>query len=414
MRKIQRSTHDDDDDDTDRSHQSLDHIPHDLIAEILSRLPTKSILRSRSVSKLWSSITTTPDFINSFASRSLASAQPCVLLIFSKLDQLFVFSSPIHQNNTHPPPPPDQTESYQFTIPNNGLLHRHGSVHGLIYFDTSTQLMIWNPTLKRIITFPELQGSEGKYKTTLLGYDPVDRKYKALCIFRGYKNGILTLGAQESWRMLPKDDFPLHYCVSEGCVICINGVIYYTVILNVYDSNDFSEEHGVMSFDLQSEKFRFIKYPMENHKSLSFVSYERRLALMIGSNGRSSTELWILEDAENHQWEYKQFPPPQLPYIIWILRGLRLKGVTDAGEFIYVSTPYDTNDIRSPSHINDEERSSYERFDILYFDPKKNSSRQVKLRGIGFDDFERLELYEYDFMKDLTVVPRHIESLMSL
>ncbi|ESQ37350.1 hypothetical protein EUTSA_v10002767mg, partial [Eutrema salsugineum] len=66
-RTLQSSSHEDD------SCQS-DHIPHDLIVEILSRLPAaKSIVRSRAVSKLWSSITTTPDFINSFQTPSSPS-----------------------------------------------------------------------------------------------------------------------------------------------------------------------------------------------------------------------------------------------------------------------------------------------------------------------------------------------------
>ncbi|CAN6816846.1 unnamed protein product, partial [Brassica oleracea var. botrytis] len=57
------------------------HIPLDLALEILSRLPAKSIMRYRCVSKLWSSSITLTYFINSFASRS--SKQPrSLLLIF--------------------------------------------------------------------------------------------------------------------------------------------------------------------------------------------------------------------------------------------------------------------------------------------------------------------------------------------
>ncbi|KAJ4905922.1 hypothetical protein Rs2_09580 [Raphanus sativus] len=82
---------------------------------------------------------TTPSFINLFAARSSASSQPCALLIFIKHDKLFVFSSP-------------QAESYQFTIPHDGFLQRYDSVQGLIYLETSTQIMIWNPTMKQFFT----------------------------------------------------------------------------------------------------------------------------------------------------------------------------------------------------------------------------------------------------------------------
>lgn len=135
--------------------------------------------------------------------------------------------------------------------------------------------------MKRFFTLREPQGCEGQYKTGLLGYDPVDCKHKALCIFTGYKIAILTLGAQESWRMLP-EGFPMH-CVIKDCVLCINGAIYYTCTFK-----GLPVERGIMSFDLRSEKFSLIKYPMDNdHISFSFVSYEGRLALMIGSDGRS-------------------------------------------------------------------------------------------------------------------------------
>lgn len=42
---------------------SLPAIHDDLVTEILARLPTKSVVRFRSVSKQWCSMTITPDFI---------------------------------------------------------------------------------------------------------------------------------------------------------------------------------------------------------------------------------------------------------------------------------------------------------------------------------------------------------------
>jgi len=48
---------------------SDEYIPIDLTREILMRLPAKSIVRFRCVSKLWLSITTQQNFINSFALR---------------------------------------------------------------------------------------------------------------------------------------------------------------------------------------------------------------------------------------------------------------------------------------------------------------------------------------------------------
>ncbi|KAF3545840.1 hypothetical protein DY000_02003121 [Brassica cretica] len=174
QKKIHGSTHDDNN-NNDRS-LSIEDIPLDLMAEILSRLPGKLIGRSRSVSK------------------------------------------------------------------------RYDSVHGLVYLETSTQLMIWNPTMKHFFTLPEPEGSEGKYITGSLGCDPIDCKYKALCHLTGDKIGILTLGSQESWRILSQG-FPSHS-------------------------------------RRMSEKFHLINYLSRD--GCFFVSYEGRLALMVSSNGHSA------------------------------------------------------------------------------------------------------------------------------
>ncbi|CAF1702144.1 unnamed protein product [Brassica napus] len=353
------STHDD---SNDRS-LSIEDIPLELMAEILSRLPGKLIGRS---------------------------SQPCALLILSKRDKLFVFSSP-------------QAESYQFKIPRDGFLQRYDSVHGLVYLETSTQLMIWNPTMKRFFTLPEPEGSEGKYITGSLGYDPIDCKYKALCHLTGDKIGILTLGSQELWRILSQG-FPSHSRRMSDCVICINGVIYYQCCFGL------SLTHAIMSFDVRSEKFHLIKYPSRD--GCFFVSYEGRLALMVSSNGHSGIELWILVNAENHQWVYKHFPTPHLPYTFWALRDMKLKGVTDAGEFIYFYSPFSIYKRRTDLiHLSSEGWSG---FRVIYFDPKKNSSRDVIFPGIAIDDLKRLRVPGSDFMEGLSVVPNHIESLMSL
>lgn len=382
MRKIQRTTQSSD--DNDRSQR--EHIPLDLIVEIFSRLPSKSIVRFRSVSKLWSSTTTTPYFTSSVVTRSLSS-RPCVLLNFRKDDKLFCFASPVHQKKTCP-----RVENFQFTIPNNGKLQRYESVHGLIYLETSTNVMfIRNPIMKTFYTLPKLDSNEGRPLTGFLGYDPINGKYKVLCILKERnKIGILTLGAQESWRILTKG-FLSHYKVT-GCAKCIDGVIYYEGSFG----DGLKQELAIMSFDLRSEKFSLIKHPKKNSIATFWSCYEGRLALV--SSIASGVELWILEDAENHkQWISKQFPSHRE----FIKGRWKLKGVTHTGEFIYTS-------YRSYL-LTVSERILYHWFRILYVDPKRNSMRVVMYGGIAVDDIRRLDEVGSDLMKGLTVIPSHIE-----
>ncbi|XP_020866363.1 putative F-box protein At1g31090 isoform X2 [Arabidopsis lyrata subsp. lyrata] len=69
-----------------------DSIPTDLIYEILSRLPAKSILRFRCVSKLWKSIICRQDFTELFHTRS--SSNPRLLIGVEQGGVWSFFSSP--------------------------------------------------------------------------------------------------------------------------------------------------------------------------------------------------------------------------------------------------------------------------------------------------------------------------------
>ncbi|XP_023643267.1 putative F-box protein At1g59675 [Capsella rubella] len=109
------------DDDTSQSQ----HIPLDLTIEIFSKLPARSIGRFRSVSNLWSTITTSQYFINSFTMRSLA-ARPSVLIFVYQGDKLFVFSSTLNKNSSGCPL--SCVGSYQFPNPDLGSLERYHSL----------------------------------------------------------------------------------------------------------------------------------------------------------------------------------------------------------------------------------------------------------------------------------------------
>ncbi|EFH61215.1 hypothetical protein ARALYDRAFT_897547 [Arabidopsis lyrata subsp. lyrata] len=77
-------------------------IPLDVTIEILLRLPAKSVVRFRCVSKLWSSMISTPNFIKSFAVHS--SARPSILSCSVKKEEgkRVFFSFPHQQDPKNP------------------------------------------------------------------------------------------------------------------------------------------------------------------------------------------------------------------------------------------------------------------------------------------------------------------------
>ncbi|XP_019082533.1 PREDICTED: putative F-box protein At3g23960 [Camelina sativa] len=71
-------------------------IPIDLVMEIYSWLPAKSIARCRCVSKLWNAVLRRPDFTELYLTRS--SARPQLLFTLENEDEFVFFSSPHPQN----------------------------------------------------------------------------------------------------------------------------------------------------------------------------------------------------------------------------------------------------------------------------------------------------------------------------
>ncbi|CAH8346214.1 unnamed protein product [Eruca vesicaria subsp. sativa] len=256
----------------------VDNIHRDLTLEILSRLPPKSILRFRCVSKLWYSITTLPSFINSFTSRSTSR----IMVTLSSKSAKHVLFFPTHQI-------PDGSfysplDSYEVTNL-DWKNSRSESIHGLILTPT---LEIWNPILRRFLALPhppsKHSSSQGWWSffgwSSYLGYDPLEGKHKVLCVLSTkYSDDplILTLGGQETWRTITKGRCPMHRPTGEYGR-CFNGILYYRARL-LGDGYDI-----IMSFDVKSENFNIIKFPEDRACQLHMIPYEGRVALVTQSN----------------------------------------------------------------------------------------------------------------------------------
>nr|VDC97827.1 unnamed protein product [Brassica oleracea] len=390
-REINRATQDDEDDRC-----RVDNIPLDLTLDILSRLPPKSIAGFLCVSKLWSSFITLPSFITSFASRS-SSQPPRLLLTFtllekntllekhSLLEKHFVFSFPQNQNEDGSYPP---YHSYQMTNPKYSVITLSESVQGLILLK---DLVVWNPTLRRFLTLPQPQetisvkGSPCSGYRSYLGYDPLEGKHKVLFMLRMEftdQPRVLTLGGQESWRIITKGRCPMHSSSIGGYGRCFNGILYY----EAYDTDG---HRIIMSFDVKYENFHLIKilegfYQMPCH----MILYEGRLALVHKRTHDRNLHLYILNDSNGDEWLHEES-------CLHILAGLLLNGVTAAGELVFTST---------------KNESLY----ILYLNPRRNMMREALFEGIVDGDFRsRYGLCSNGGIYNISVFQNHTETLVS-
>ncbi|KAF8050860.1 hypothetical protein N665_1862s0015 [Sinapis alba] len=284
--------------------------------------------------------------------------------------------------------------------PENRSVFWNVSVHGMICSTISLTLEVWNPTIRRTVTLPHPQRGWSNM-SCFLGFDPIDATYKVLSMPRypystkGDKRPrVLTLTGDhhdQSWRVIQEIPEHVPYCPGQHI---INGFIYYLASLKPH-SNDYI----LVSFHVRSEKMSMIKVPWYHiyidTPNIFPVLYQGKLACVISLP--NDIRIWILEDAEKHEWSYKNFHQP-FPRYDEVSQGfLELRGFNDAGELIYL-----------PSRLVDPVQ-------ILYFDPNTDSYRSVVVEGLVDDQFRRRNgIGENDILRTLAVYSNHIETLMSL
>ncbi|XP_010501884.1 PREDICTED: F-box protein At1g48060-like [Camelina sativa] len=379
-----------------RKTSSPSFIPVDVTSEIFLRLPAKSVARFRSVSKLWSSITTAPYFTNSFETR------PNLLFFFKEDNRFFVVTIPHPQNNRIPKESYSYSssqilDSYYTTYPKSVCFTiKTESVHGLICFQRGTKPILWNPTMRNFLPLPKPDKS-WETLTIFLGYDPVEGKHKLVSMQSDRVSDecrVLTVeSGEKSWRTV-KNNYKHRPCRgirkdNYGPCRCIDGVLYYRA--------EIGPNKIIMSFDVKSEKFHTITLPWRGgFEPTMMVSYKGKLAYLGCHSYENSLLMWVLEDAEKSEWSSHSFLPIS-HYDRGAENNFKLIGTTNDGELIYV-----------PNTV-------FESFDVVYIDPVRETFRRVKYKGVADKEFrQRNGLGADKAFRGVQYSPNHIETLMSL
>ncbi|RID78423.1 hypothetical protein BRARA_A01259 [Brassica rapa] len=340
--------------------QSSNLIPVDVLIDILTRVPAKSIARFRCVSKFWaSSILHRRDFTDLFLTMSLT--RPRVFFPIKSDGKLFLYST--HQ--PHNPDDDDDDDSslvatpYHTSFPDYFPCDIYSPVCGLVLLQGCERKVrvVCNPATGEFLTLPKVllkektklitaQKKKEKIARMYLGYDPMGKQFKVLCMTRTFSryevrdntHQVLTLESEKKrvWRTIEcKFHFEESYRISGD--ICINGVLYFAAALTLGLSS------MIVCFDIGSEKFSFINTNNDMERgdcmySFTLFNYKGRLGIYHEEDsfyqiGR--IVFWVLEDAENHKWSkhiYKLCP------LEWnLIRYSRFVGMAGTGEFVWSS-----------------------------------------------------------------------------
>ncbi|KAI4345540.1 hypothetical protein L6164_012653 [Bauhinia variegata] len=230
------------------------HLPDEVIVEILLRLPVKSLLRFRSVSKSWLSLISDPQFAKSHFELAYARTDRLIYLTASRVRSLDPEAS-FHDDYA--------IVRLNFPLELNFWLPTVGSCRGLLLFDNypSLSLFVWNPSTgvhkqvpyPAIVVFPFLFG---------LGYDPSTDDYLIVIASYDLEGDFGSAHFQffslktNSWKKIESDDFPyMNHMDETRAGALTNGAIHWLAF-----RHDICQD-VIVVFDLTEKNLREMPLP---------------------------------------------------------------------------------------------------------------------------------------------------------
>ncbi|CAH8268385.1 unnamed protein product [Arabidopsis lyrata] len=383
-------------------------IPENVLMEILPRLPAKSLMRFKCVSKLWYSLISSRYLTNIFHKSS--SSTQGRRLFMSLVDKEMNYNYALVSSSRDSVPvisPYDSVPVFDL----DQYLDMRGiegcfvnALRGLVCFRIGTRVRICNLTTRQHVTLPILRpitvAKPIDNVWNYFGHDPVHDEYKVFStvwemseeerVVRS-EHHVLVLGPEASWRNTQNTITPPpHRPYSQG--ISINNVLYYGAWV---DKN----RCVVMSFDMRSEEFTLIELPLEagivwNTSPANLMNYKGKLAVFEYSSvlNSGSMDLWVVKDAGKSQWSNKK--TIDLP--IFQTRSLAMSN----GVLIHATNH--SCEIR----LSSKEINIHKPHSVIYDLEKNKITRHIQVMNL-FDSFCICKFLDVTFWDD-------IESIMYL
>nr|GMD33332.1 putative F-box protein At3g52320 [Ipomoea batatas] len=311
---------------------SVDFLPKEILVQILSKLPAKSLVRFKCVSEFFCSLIVDHSFADLHRNWSLTLPSSRMSILISL--PICVEDARLRWHYT-----------INYSEENQGILHANrlryidddgnlfrkvyisSSVDGLICFCTYSRLgdaiAIHNLSTRKHISLPSSIPSVGRDSGSrmtafgLLGFDSVSRRYKVLKSVhytnRSYnrhvlvKHWVFTLGVDKSWR-------EIHSSPAFHPYTCFNNHFYFRTSVHIdgiiYSLNSLNKGE-IVTFDVRVENFSVTPPPppatipglvegpagVDSGRS-GLVEVDGRLAIvdLISDNLRYGMAIWILEE----------------------------------------------------------------------------------------------------------------------
>ncbi|KAK6781675.1 hypothetical protein RDI58_019471 [Solanum bulbocastanum] len=301
----------------------------DVIFEILLRLPVKSLLRFRSVSKSWYCYISSRDFIQMHRRQpihekplrvsdsgprriptiSFFSLDPKIttVVVDDEIDELGDFDS------DSDPDPSVVVVDLPFPCSHDDDVRIVGSCNGLlcVHFNRRSSIILWNPATRKykLLESPDCASfySAPFFPCIMLGFVPQTNDYKVIKLPSSSKNPKVWVYAlnSDSWEEIEAPI--LHDLLPKGgSAVILNHCLYWLSYSNDDDIElDDIELDIITCFDLYNQVFTRIELPILN--TVSNLTIQKLVILkgclsMITYSGNGITlnnyEVWVMSEQQ--------------------------------------------------------------------------------------------------------------------
>ena len=308
--------------------QKKEHLPHDIVLNILANLPVKSVLRFRCVSKTWDSSITTPSFISTHLNLRNNNTNLAYLINFA-FTTTFDSTIPSFIGGYDP----TFNRISEYPIP-SGFFPSHysytaDSCNGLVCFTNHNDLptntgaiYLWNPSIRKLKRLPGFSQTQYLRFCTGFAYQSNTNDFKVVKISQmpGMKTEaeVYTLSSN-SWRRVEISlaNTVLGVPDDNRTATFVSGALHW--LGNVSEGESLSM---ILSFDVNNDKFGEIALPHAQQQQLLPQGVMAKInRLMVFKGKLAFITLGYLRFEDANLDEYNDFMTSHTPRscFIWVM-----------------------------------------------------------------------------------------------
>ncbi|PON31415.1 F-box domain containing protein [Parasponia andersonii] len=273
--------------------------PEDITVEILKRLPVKTLVRFKCVSKWWRSLINSPSFVKTHMGRIRSESHlglaSCIIL--SRYGDSLLSIDPQNEG-------PQQAMELDFPMLPYFPYYVKGHCDGLIccVVNDGSQgfLLLYNASIREYRKMPIPPNFRSTREVFGLGFDSSTQDYKIVRIPSMYcrlkvpgfvpKVEVFSLKSN-SWRKLPDEDTPPYFVEHVFQATCANGGLYWLA-----EEGD-SLRCVILRFDLSLEKFKVVPPPPDElNRNISWIGALKGQLCVLHSQRLSYVDVWGTKD----------------------------------------------------------------------------------------------------------------------